>query len=157
MECRHGHINDEVGAWLSLTEPQDSRVWRKTGGYLNRTPRIMKGLTLLGLAVPSAIALNIPSQQVLFSGKGVFHNDAVEPAGRETCPQASKVPSPNDGLHSSLIFLEDEAFRARQAKRLSRAVQIPTTVGDYATDPYDEAFEPVVRFQELLEQMFPLV
>lgn len=117
----------------------------------------MKGLALLGLAVPSAVALNIPSQQVLFSGKGVFHNEAVEPAGRETCPQASKVPSPNDGLHSSLLFLEDEAFRARQANRLSRAVQIPTTVGDYATDPYDEAFEPVVRFQELLEQMFPLV
>lgn len=117
----------------------------------------MKGLALLGLAVPSAIALNIPTQQILFSDKGVFRNELAGPSGRETCPQASKVPSPNDGLHSSLIFLEDEAFRARQAKRLSRAVQVPTTVGDYATDPYDEAFEPVVQFQKLLEQMFPLV
>jgi Gly-Xaa carboxypeptidase len=56
-----------------------------------------------------------------------------------------------------MIFLEDAAFRARQANRLSRAVQVPTTVGDYATDPYDEAFEPVVEFQKLLQEMFPLV
>ncbi|KAJ5396918.1 hypothetical protein N7509_005031 [Penicillium cosmopolitanum] len=117
----------------------------------------MKGLALLGLAVPSAIALNIPAQQILFSDKGGFRNELVEPSGRETCPQASKVAAPHDGLHSSLVFLEDEAFRARQAQRLSRAVQVPTTVGDYATDPYDEAFEPVVKFQKLLEQMFPLV
>lgn len=117
----------------------------------------MKGLTLLGLAVPSAIALNIPAQQVLFPEKSIFGDKLVEPSGRETCPQAPKIASPNDGLHSSLVFLEDEAFRARQAQRLSRAVQVPTTVGDYATDPYDEAFEPVVKFQKLLKELFPLV
>lgn len=117
----------------------------------------MKGLALLGLAVPSAIALNIPAQQVLFPEKSSFGDKLVEPSGRETCPQAPKVASPNDGLHSSLVFLEDEAFRARQAQRLSRAVQVPTTVGDYATDPYDEAFEPVVEFQKLLKELFPLV
>lgn len=115
----------------------------------------MKAITLLGLALPSALALNIPSQQTLFSE--LSRNSAAKPSSRETCPQAPKVPAPNDGLHSSLHFLEDEAFRARQAKRLSQAVQVPTTVGDFATDPYDEAFEPVVRFQELLREMFPLV
>lgn len=117
----------------------------------------MKVLTLLGLAsVPSALALNIPAQQILFSDDSP-RNAAVKPSGRETCPQAPKVTAPNDGLHSSLTFLQDEAFRARQADRLSRAVQVPTTVGDFMTDPYDEAFEPVVKFQELLKEMFPLV
>lgn len=116
----------------------------------------MKAITLLGLALPSALALNIPSQQTLFSEEQIL-NSAVKPSGRETCPQAPKVAAPNDGLHSSLLFLKDEAFRARQAKRLSRAVQVPTTVGDFMTDPYDEAFEPVVKFQELLKEMFPLV
>jgi hypothetical protein len=28
---------------------------------------------------------------------------------------------------------------------------------DYMKDPYDEAFEPIVEFQSLLEEMFPLV
>lgn len=116
----------------------------------------MKAITLLGLALPSALALNIPSQQTLFSEEA-SGNSAVKPSSRETCPQAPKVAAPNDGLHSSLHFLQDEAFRARQAKRLSRAVQVPTTVGDLITDPYDEAFEPVVKFQGLLEEMFPLV
>lgn len=116
----------------------------------------MKPITLLGLALPSALALNIPSQQTLFSEE-LSRNSAVKPSGRETCPQPSKVPVPNDGLHPSLYFLQDEAFRARQAKRLSRAVQVPTVVGDFMTDPYDEAFEPVVQFQGLLKEMFPLV
>lgn len=112
----------------------------------------MKAITLLSLAsLPSTLALNIPAQQILESP------NAANPSTRETCPQAEKVASPNDGLHSAMIFLEDDAFRARQANRLSRAVQVPTTVGDYATDPYDEAFEPVVEFQKLLQEMFPLV
>lgn len=109
----------------------------------------MKPITLLGLALPSALALNIPSQQPL--------SEALSRNSAGICPQPSKVPVPNDGLHPSLYFLRDEAFRARQAKRLSRAVQVPTVVGDFMTDPYDEAFEPVVQFQELLKEMFPLV
>jgi Gly-Xaa carboxypeptidase len=118
----------------------------------------MKGLALLGLAsVPSALALGIPAQQVLLPGSLAHGLEALMPSARETCPQALKVASPNDGLHSSLTFLKDEAFRARQAKRLSRAVQVPTTVGDFATDPYDESFEPIVEFQALLEELFPLV
>ncbi|KAJ5769100.1 hypothetical protein N7520_003659 [Penicillium odoratum] len=110
----------------------------------------MKAITLLGLALPS-LALNIP-QQILFPGSVNTPNPA-----RETCPQAHKVATPNDGLHPASTFLEDAAFRARQANRLSRAVQVPTTVGDYATDPYDEAFAPMVEFQKLLRELFPLV
>ncbi|KAJ5116265.1 hypothetical protein N7456_000613 [Penicillium angulare] len=119
----------------------------------------MKALSLLGLAsLPSAIALNIPVQQILFPDADTTpRNAAVKPSARETCPQAQKLAAPNDGLHPALTFLEDGAFRARQAKRLSQAVQVPTTVGDYAEDPYDEAFAPFVEFQTLLKKLFPLV
>lgn len=120
----------------------------------------MKLFLLLSLAaLPSTLALNIPSQHPLvFDEPTVSRNEpAIQPLGRETCPQARKVAAPNDGMHSSLHFLENETFRAHQAKRLSRAVQIPTVVGDFMTDPYDKAFEPVAEFQELLEGMFPLV
>ena len=116
----------------------------------------MKTLALLGLAAVPSLALNIPAQQHLFSDNG-HYNLLSNPSTRETCPQPPKVSLPDDGLHSSQIFLTDDAFRARQAKRLSRAVQIPTTVGDYMEDPYDKAFEPIVKFQSLLEELFPLV
>ncbi|KAJ5114782.1 Peptidase M20 [Penicillium alfredii] len=115
----------------------------------------MKIASLLGLAsLPSTLALGIPSHQQVFSSPEWFRPISNP---RESCPQAPPVTIPNDGLHSSLRFLSDEAFRARQADRLSRAVQIPTTVSDYMKDPYDEAFEPVVRFQAFLEKTFPLV
>ncbi|KAJ5970610.1 uncharacterized protein N7479_000528 [Penicillium vulpinum] len=120
----------------------------------------MKTLSLLGLAAVPSLALNIPIQQLLFpdADLSVSHdNPLAYPSTRETCPQPPKVSIPNDGLHSSETFLSDDTFRARQADRLSRAVQIPTTVGDYAVDPYDEVFEPVVKFQSLLKEMFPLV
>lgn len=123
----------------------------------------MRSLALFGLAAVPSLALNIPTQQLLFPDADLsdsHYNPLDEPSSQisqETCPQPPKVASPNDGLHSSQTFLSDDAFRARQADRLSRAVQIPTTVGDFMTDPYDEAFEPVVKFQSLLEEMFPLV
>jgi Gly-Xaa carboxypeptidase len=119
----------------------------------------MKTLALLSLAAVPSLGLNIPTQQLLSPGNllGSHYNPLSKTAARETCPQPPKASMPDDGLHSSQTFLSDEAFRARQANRLSRAVQIPTTVGDFATDPYDDAFEPVVKFQELLEELFPLV
>lgn len=118
----------------------------------------MKALSLLGLAsLPSVIALNIPSQQILFPDADSPRNAAVKPSARETCPQPQKVAAPNDGLHPSLTFLEDGAFRARQAKRLSQAVQVPTEGDDFAIDPYDEVFESIVEFQKLLKKLFPLV
>ncbi|CAG7926347.1 unnamed protein product [Penicillium olsonii] len=116
----------------------------------------MKNLGFLALAAPS-LALNIPTQQLLSGDLWSSLSNPLKPVARETCPQPSQVSTPDDGFHSSQTFLSDEAFRARQAHRLSRAVQIPTTVGDFARDPYDEAFEPVVKFQELLEELFPLV
>lgn len=116
----------------------------------------MKPFALLGLvSLPSTLALNIPAQQILFSEE--LSRNSAEVSDREICPQAPKVAVPGDGFQSSLKFLNDDAFRARQAKRLSRAVQVPTVVGDFMDDPYDDAFEPVVQFQELLKEMFPLV
>lgn len=120
----------------------------------------MKPLALLSrVAVPS-LALTIPTQQYLFPNTDLSdwqYNPLSSPPTREICPQPPKVSTPNDGFHSSQTFLSDDAFRARQAKRLSRAVQIPTTVGDSIEDPYDEVFEPVVKFQSLLKELFPLV
>ena len=116
----------------------------------------MKNLGFLALTAPS-LALNIPTQQLLSGDLWSSLSNPLKPVAWETCPQPSQVSTPDDGFHSSQTFLSDEAFRARQAHRLSRAVQIPTTVGDFARDPYDEAFEPVVKFQELLEELFPLV
>ncbi|KAJ6111962.1 hypothetical protein N7523_008023 [Penicillium sp. IBT 18751x] len=116
----------------------------------------MKTSSVLGLAsLPAVLALNIPAQQILFPGE--LSRNFAELSDREICPQAPKVTLPDDGLESSLKFLNDAAFRTRQASRLSRAVQVPTVVGDFMEDPYDEAFEPVVQFQKLLEEMFPLV
>ncbi|CAI7672986.1 unnamed protein product [Penicillium bialowiezense] len=116
----------------------------------------MKNLGLLALAVPS-LALNIPTQQHLTGDLLSGFSNPLKPSARETCPQPPKAITPNDGFHSSQTFLSDAAFRARQANRLSRAVQVPTTVGDFAKDPYDKAFEPVVKFQKLLTELFPLV
>ncbi|KAJ5336737.1 hypothetical protein MYU51_005845 [Penicillium brevicompactum] len=116
----------------------------------------MKNLGLLALAVPS-LALNIPTQQLLSSDLLTSFSNPLKPSAREICPQPPKASTPDDGFHSSETFLSDAAFRARQANRLSRAVQVPTTVGDFAKDPYDKAFEPVVKFQKLLTELFPLV
>ncbi|KAJ5220118.1 Peptidase M20 [Penicillium chermesinum] len=69
--------------------------------------------------------------------------------------QVSVPPAENPACRSQTIWAG--AFRARQVDRVSRAVQGPTTVGDYATDPYDKAFEPFVEFQTLLKKLFPLV
>ncbi|KAJ5885051.1 hypothetical protein N7495_009561 [Penicillium taxi] len=109
----------------------------------------MRAFALLGLALPS-IALNIPTQQTIFDAD-------LSRSKHDTCPQAAKVAEPNDGFHDALTFLEDEASRARQVYRLSKAVQVDTTVGDYAKDPYDEAFANFAEFQTLLEELFPLV
>lgn len=108
-------------------------------------------MKVLALLAPSALALHIPQIPL----GNLSH--VLEPATPEICPQVQSIAAPNDGLHSSLHFLTDKEFRARQAERLSRAVQVPTAVGDFATDPYDEVFEPVVKFQTLLRELFPLV
>ncbi|RJE17858.1 Carboxypeptidase, partial [Aspergillus sclerotialis] len=75
-----------------------------------------------------------------------------------TCPLAPKVtPSTADGLRPALKFIQDPVHHAKQVERLSRAVQVPTTVTDFMTDPWDDGFEVFVKFQEELEDMFPRV
>jgi hypothetical protein len=98
--------------------------------------------------IPSAMSLSIPPpQQILKSWSGT----------NNICPLAPKVEVPEDGLLSALRYVQDEAIRLQQVDRLSRAVQIPTTVNDYMTDPFDEGFAPFVDFQALLESLFPLM
>jgi len=74
-----------------------------------------------------------------------------------SCPLAPKIAPDSDGFLSSLHLLQDEGIRAQQIERLSRAVQVDTSVGDSVTDPEDEAFAPFVDFQDLLRELFPLV
>ncbi|KAB8236896.1 Gly-Xaa carboxypeptidase [Aspergillus alliaceus] len=105
---------------------------------------LLTPLTASSLTIPFPFTTTTSSQQILV------------PSDLEICPLAPKITPPNDGLLPSLRFLEDNAFRARQANRLSRAVQVPTTVTDYMRDPYDEGFAPFVEFQELLERLFPV-
>lgn len=100
---------------------------------------------LLGL-LSTATALGIP-----------FHQQPLTTFSKEDlCPLAPKVNAPDDGLLSALRFVEGESFRTLQVERLSRAVQVPTTIGDYMIDPYDEGFAPFVEFHKLLESLFPL-
>ncbi|GFG16739.1 phenylalanine/tyrosine ammonia-lyase [Aspergillus udagawae] len=72
------------------------------------------------------------------------------------CPLAPKVDSPEDGLHPSLKFVQDQAIRRRQVERLSKAVQIPTVIESDMNDPYDERFMPFLDFYGLLQSLFPL-
>ncbi|GIK01155.1 hypothetical protein Aspvir_005187 [Aspergillus viridinutans] len=103
---------------------------------------------VVGFGIPSAMSLSIPSPQLILKSWSGTNN---------ICPLAPKVEVPEDGLLSALRYVQDEAIRLQQVDRLSRAVQIPTTVNDYMKDPFDEWFAPFVDFQELLESLFPLI
>lgn len=74
-----------------------------------------------------------------------------------SCPLAPKIDPDSDGFLSSLHLIQDNEIRERQVERLSRAVQVDTSVGDSVTDPNDEGFAPFVDFQRLLRELFPLV
>ena len=102
-----------------------------------------------GLLVPSAAALSIPSPQQILE---TFTFGETS----DLCPLAQKVEVPHDGFFPALKFVEDSSFKSRQVHRLSRAVQVPTTVDDYMRDPYDEKFAPFADFQNLLQTLFPL-
>ncbi|KAL2836098.1 hypothetical protein BJY01DRAFT_222467 [Aspergillus pseudoustus] len=105
------------------------------------------GISLLSLAA----SFTIPSspQQIL----GTSNSETT----KEKCPLPLKVTPDYDGLLSSLRYLQDEDILQRQATRLSRAVQVPTTVTDSMKDPYDESFAAFVDFHELLAKLFPLI
>ncbi|PLN82570.1 putative vacuolar carboxypeptidase Cps1 [Aspergillus taichungensis] len=107
----------------------------------------MRPSILPGLLIPSVASFTIPiPQHWLTSGLNSDHG---------LCPLAPKVELPEDGLLSPLRFVQDDAFLSLQADRLSRAVQVPTTVNDYMKDPYDEKFAPFLDFHKLLETLFP--
>lgn len=128
---------------------------------------IPTSLPLLAL-LTSTTALTIPSQfQVPFLKSASPHqstSDNVKTSpwtsnrANEVCPLAPKVtPATADGLRPALKFIQDPAHHAKQIERLARAVQVPTTVTDFMTDPWDDGFEVFVKFQEVLEDMFPRV
>lgn len=102
---------------------------------------------IAGFLLPSVSSLSIPLQQFLPSWSD---------QDNELCPLPPKKTPPNDGLTSPLRYVEDKGFRSRQVDRLSRAVQIPTTVNDYMADPNDPGFAPFMEFQKLLQALFPL-
>ncbi|KAJ9361819.1 hypothetical protein C8Q69DRAFT_7649 [Paecilomyces variotii] len=100
----------------------------------------------LGLLSIGAAALTIPSQQQVLD---TFLK-------KDICPLAPKIVAPEDGLHPAIEFIKDEAIKTKQVERLSRAVQVPTTVNDFSTDPYDEVFTPFLELHKLLKSLFPL-
>ncbi|PLB52446.1 carboxypeptidase S [Aspergillus steynii IBT 23096] len=102
---------------------------------------------IAGFLLPSVSALSIPLQQYLPSWTD---------QGNGLCPLPSKLTPPNDGLTSPLQYVQDKSLRSRQVDRLSRAVQVPTTVNDYMKDPNDPGFAPFVEFQKLLQSLFPI-
>lgn len=111
---------------------------------------IMQILTtgLLGILSIGATALTIPLEQE------VLHT--LSSLEKDVCPLAPKVTAPEDGLHPAIKFVKDDSVRGQQVKRLSRAVQVPTTVTDYMVNPYDELFAPFVELHNVLESLFPL-
>lgn len=109
--------------------------------------------SLLVTLLPTALAL--PS----FPGSINRHQRPLPLSNSEiSCPLAPKItPDTTDGLLPSLHLIQNETIRGIQADRLSRAVQVPTSVSDYMTDPEDEGFAPFLDFQDLLRELFPLV
>ncbi|KAL1998448.1 hypothetical protein VTN02DRAFT_6159 [Thermoascus thermophilus] len=105
---------------------------------------------LLGILSIGVTALTIPfEQQLLHTVPSSVEKDDV-------CPLAPKVTAPEDGLHPAIRFVEDDSVREQQVRRLSRAVQVPTTITDDMVDPYDGRFAPFVELHEVLEALFPL-
>ncbi|KAL1968084.1 hypothetical protein VTN77DRAFT_2214 [Rasamsonia byssochlamydoides] len=105
---------------------------------------------LLGLLSTSATALSIH----LPSGQVPLEADSFD--FKDVCPLAPKVSPPADGLHPSSKFVEDDAIKLKQAERLSKAVQIPSTSTEAVTDPYDDYFAPFLDLHRVLGELFPL-
>ncbi|KAI9731034.1 MAG: hypothetical protein M1834_005497 [Cirrosporium novae-zelandiae] len=101
----------------------------------------------------AAVAL-YPQGQIHLQSQANHHEEAQLDKG--VCPLALKIKAPNDGLHPPLDFITDDAVRALQVERLSKAVRIPTVVTDDMNDPYDSRFDSFIQFHTLLRKLFPI-
>lgn len=115
------------------------------------------------LSIPSQFHFQFPFTNTHPINNNINNNNQKEP---EKCPQPPSLHLNNnkarplkseDGLHPSINFLEDPSIHALQVHRLSKAVQVPTTVTDFMTDPFDDGFDVFLEFQEVLRELFPLV
>ena len=110
----------------------------------------LAGLGLLLCSATSALSVPKAKQE-----QTLLHSATTK---KDFCPLAPKVAAPkNDGLYSPLRFVKDDFYRFQEVERLSRAVQVPTQVGDYWTDPYEPGFSTFLEFHTVLESLFPLM
>lgn len=114
-------------------------------------------LSLLTTTSSLSSALYLPQQIPFNAFSSNLDSSPNANPSTETCPLAPKLIPKNDGLHPAVTFVQDPSVRAQQVERLSKAVQVPTTVTDFMTDPFDEGFDVFVQFQDALEDLFPRV
>lgn len=81
----------------------------------------------------------------------------LDAPGDDVCPLPPKVTPPNDGLHSSLDFIQDSSYRSKQVERLSRVVQVPSTSTELEDDPWSDYYAPFLDLHDELAKLFPLV
>lgn len=82
---------------------------------------------------------------------------SIDAPGEDVCPLPPKVAPPEDGLHSSLDFIQDSSYRSKQVERLSRVVQIPSTSTELEDDPWSDYYAPFLDLHDELAELFPLV
>ncbi|KAF3396561.1 Carboxypeptidase S [Talaromyces pinophilus] len=82
---------------------------------------------------------------------------SIDAPGDDVCPLPPKVAPPNDGLHSSLDFIQDASYRSKQVERLSRVVQVPSTSTELEDDPWSDYYAPFLDLHDELAKLFPLV
>lgn len=116
----------------------------------------MRLIALALLSTASARSIHLPFLQTPLEANGLRDVSPLESSLKDACPLAPKVSPPADGLHPSIKFVEDASIRAKQAERLSKAVQVPSTSTEAVTDPYDDYFAPFLDLHRVLESLFPL-
>lgn len=115
------------------------------------TPILATGAVSRSVSVLSQIPIG--NYQHLSDGKSVI----LDAPGDDVCPLPQKVPPPDDGLHSSLDFIQDSSYRSKQVERLSRVVQVPSTSTELEDDPWSDYYAPFLDLHDELAKLFPLV
>lgn len=77
--------------------------------------------------------------------------------GDDVCPLPPKIAPPRDGLHSSLDFIQDSAYRSKQVERLSRVVKVPSTSTELEDDPWSHYYDVFQDLHDELADLFPLM